>query len=108
AAWLKKRTHYVVTNRRAIAVQNAWQRKWPSCYLDSLPALIQDGSNGTGTLRFAQAQQYGLVREAGERAIALDLGEIPKFVDIEDVDFVYRLASDLRERARRQKPTFQN
>jgi hypothetical protein len=100
AAWLKKRTHYIVTNRRAIVVQNAWQRKVASCYLDSLPALIKDGGpNGTGTLRFAQAPPRWSRSPGRATWKARDLGEIPKFVDIEDVDLVYRLVSDLREKA---------
>jgi hypothetical protein len=32
--------------------------------------------------------------------------EVPSFVDTEDVDFVYRLISDLREKARAVKTTF--
>jgi len=43
ATWFKKRTHYAVANRRVIVVQNAWQRKVASCYLDSPPALTKEG-----------------------------------------------------------------
>jgi len=36
----------------------------------------------------------------------LSVGGVPTFVDIEDLDSVYRLVSDQRESARAAKPTF--
>ena len=107
AAWLKKRTHYAVTNRRVIVVQNGWQRKMASCYLDSLPALIKDGgSNGIGTLRFLQTPTIWARSRGWGAWNALNVEGMPTFVDTEDVDFVYRLISDLREKARTAKTTF--
>src|SRR5262249_44893360 len=38
AAWKKKRTHYAVTNRRVIVVQNGWKRLMASAYIDTLPS----------------------------------------------------------------------
>jgi hypothetical protein len=33
AAWKKKRTHYAVTNRRVIVVQDGWKRQMASTYI---------------------------------------------------------------------------
>ena len=57
AAWKKKRTHYAVTDRRVIVVQDGWNRQMVSAYIDALPTLIKEGgSDELGTLRFAQAE----------------------------------------------------
>jgi hypothetical protein len=103
AAWKKKRTFYAVTTRRVIAVQQSWRRQTVCTYIDTMPTLIREnGSNGTGTLRFAQweiehpgARQLGWVRFD-----LMAIGRVPTFVDIDDVDSVYRVVSDLREKAR--------
>jgi hypothetical protein len=57
AARKKKRTHYALTDRRVIVVQNGRKRQMASTYIDTLPSLIKEGgSKGVGTLRFAQAE----------------------------------------------------
>lgn len=57
AAWLKGRTHYAVTNRRVIVVQEGWKRQMAAAYLDSLPSLIKEGeSSGVGILRFGESR----------------------------------------------------
>jgi hypothetical protein len=104
AAWLKKRTHYAVTNRRVIVLQNARQRKIASCYLDSLPAWIKEGgSNGTSTLRFMQTPTIWARSRGWGAWNALNVEGMPTFVDTEEVEFVYRLISDLREKVRTAK-----
>ena len=97
AAWKKKRTHYGVTDRRVIVVQNGRTRKMSSAYIDTLPALIKEaGKDGSGTLRFTQAMPSG--RSGGASWDAMAMGALPTFVDIDDLDTVYRLVSDLREK----------
>lgn len=104
SAWKKKRTHYAVTNRRVIVVQNGWHRQMASAYLDSLPTLIKDGrSNGLGTLRFAQAESMWSGRRGWGAWDGMAVGNVPTFTDIDDVGYVYQLVSDLRERARTAK-----
>jgi hypothetical protein len=101
AAWLKGRTHYAVTNRRVIVVQEGWKRQLASAYLDSLPSIIKEGnSGGIGILRFGELQPMSSRNRGFGAWNGLSVGGIPTFVDIEDVDSVYRLVSDLRERAR--------
>ncbi len=97
AAWKKKRTHYGVTDRRVIVVQNGRTRQMSSAYIDTLPALVKEvGKDGSGTLRFTQAMPQG--RNGGASWNAMAVGAIPTFVDIDDLDAVYRLISDLREK----------
>ncbi len=104
AAWKKKRTHYAITNRRVIVVQNGWSRQMASAYLDSLPTLIKEGrSNGIGSLRFAQAESMWSGRRGWGAWDGMTVGNVPTFVDIRDIDYVYRLVSDLREKARTAK-----
>jgi hypothetical protein len=106
AAWKKKRTFYAVTTRRVIVVQQGWQRRVASTYIDTLPTLARENrSNGTGTLRFAQwevehprAQQLGWTRFD-----VMAIGRVPTFVDIDDVNSVYQLVSDLRGKAFAQR-----
>lgn len=108
AAWLKKRTFYAVTNRRTIVIQNGWNRQMASAYIDSLPTLIKEAnSNGLGTLRFSPGQPvWNGYRQRGWGAWnALAVGDVPTFVDIADVDSVYRLVSDAREKLQSVKAT---
>jgi hypothetical protein len=105
-AWKKKRTHYALTNRRVIVVQNGWKREMASAYLDSLPTLMKEGgSNGRGTLRFAQQDPMWSRGRGWSAWDAMAVGNVPTFVDIEDVDSVYRLVSDEREKSRGVKTT---
>jgi len=98
AAWKKRRTHYAVTNRRVIVVQDGWSRRAVSAYLDRLPTLIKDNApNGRGTLRFATGQPT-LSRQGGWGVWdGMSVGDVPVFRDINDVHSVYRLVSDQRE-----------
>jgi hypothetical protein len=103
AAWLKRRTHYAVTNRRVIAVQRNGGGRMASAYLDTLPMIVKEGrSGGVGTLRFAPSpvSQYG--RGSGIWN-SFAIRDTPVFLDIEDVDSVYKLTSGLREKARTVK-----
>jgi hypothetical protein len=106
-AWLKRRTYYAVTNRRVIVVQNGLQHKIASSYLDSLPTVTKEaGSNGAGLLRFSPAQPLWSNRRGWSAWNSMSVGDVPTFVDVEDVDSVYRLVSDLREKARTPQPAF--
>jgi hypothetical protein len=109
AAWKKKRRHYVVTDKRVIVVQNGWKKQMASAYLDTLPTLTkEEGSNGIGTLRFAPAEPMwsgGRRRGFGDWD-GMSVGSVPTFVDIDDVQSVYQLVSELREKARPAKTGF--
>jgi len=101
ASWKKKRTHYAVTNRRVIVVQNGWKHQMASAYIDTLPTLIkEDGPRGIGTLRFGQVESMWGERRGWGTWDGMAIGNVPTFLDIEDVDSVYRMVSDLRGKAR--------
>jgi hypothetical protein len=95
-AWLKKRTYYAVTNKRVIALQNGFSHRTVSSNLDSLTVVVEEGgSNGTGTLRFG-AQPNWNTRGWGMWNL-MTLTDTPTFVDIPDLDTVYRTVSNLCE-----------
>jgi len=105
-AWKKKRTYYAVTNRRVIVVQDGWNKQMASCYLDSLPNLIKEGGSGShGTLRFAPQESMWSGKRGWSAWDGMAVGNMPTFTDVEDVDSVYRLVSDLREKSRSAKGT---
>jgi len=100
AAWKKKRTHYAVTNRRVLVVQDAWKRYVASAYIDTLPTLIKESrAGGSGTLRFIPSLGIWSGRRGWDAWDAMAIGSIPIFMDIEDVDSIYRLVSEVREKA---------
>jgi hypothetical protein len=98
AAWKKHRTHYAVTNRRVIVVQDGWSRRLASAYLNTLPTLIKEiASSGRGTLRFATSEPTWSRRGGWGVWDGMSVGDVPVFRDIDDVDSVYHLVSDQRE-----------
>jgi hypothetical protein len=100
AVWKKKRTHYAVTNRRVIVVQDGWKHKVASAYIDTIPSLMKENrSREFGTLRFAQETMWS-GRDGWALWDRMAIRNVPTFMDIEDVDFVYRLVSGLREKVR--------
>jgi hypothetical protein len=99
ASWKKKRTYYGVTDRRVIVIQNAWSKQVTSAYIDTLPTLIKEsGRNGSGTLRFTQPISPWSGARGWGAWDGMSIGTVPTFVDIEDLDLVYRMVSDLREK----------
>lgn len=106
AAWRKKQTYYAVTNRRVIAVQGRGSRRVASAFLENLPGLAKEAiSNGAGTLRFSQT----ISGVNGNRGFGpwdpMALSDSPNFIDIDDVDSVYRLVSEGRDRLRAARST---
>lgn len=101
--WKKKQTHYAVTNRRVIVIQSGMRRQVVSAFLDTLPAVIKRvSSRGSGTLNFqAEANPYAV--RGWNSWDAMVLRAVPVFVDIDDVDSVYRLIYELREKSQSAK-----
>ena len=63
-AWLKRRTYYVVTDRRVLILQEGWtHRKISATYLQEIPNIEGEGT-ATGTLWFGP--KYPVI--AGPRA----------------------------------------
>jgi hypothetical protein len=113
--WLKGRTYYAVTNRRVIVLQKGWSQKIVAAYLDSLPALTKEGSgSGPGTLSFAPDTSFFSGFAGGTSSSrrnnwgawnSMSIGGTPIFRDIDNLDYVYHLLSDLREKARSSGPS---
>jgi hypothetical protein len=104
-AWKKKRTHYAVTNRRVLVVQQAPRRKMIAAYLDTLSSILKEAaSNGPGTLRFAPGESALSGLRGWDAWDSMAIGLTPIFRDIDDADYVYHLVSDLREKFRSSKP----
>jgi len=101
-AWLKRRTFYAVTNRRVLVVQEGWKRKISSTFLEAIPNVEREGVM-MGTLWFGT--KYPLIVGRSQRGRSLSrisIGDVPVFADIEDVDSVYRLVMELKEKARKE------
>ena len=87
-----------------------------SAFLDSLPALAKEGGGDRpGTLRFDQSSTSlfsgsGWTKRSGNRNSwaawnSMSIGDMPLFRDIDDLDYVYRLVSDLRDKAHPSPPS---
>ena len=101
-AWLKRRTFYAVTNRRVLVLQDGWKQKTITTYLGAIPTIEREGVT-TGTLWLGA--KYPVIAGRGQKTRDMSrfsLGNVPVFADIDDLDSVYRLITDLREKARNQ------
>ena len=107
-AWLKRRTYYAVTNRRVIVLQEGWKRKTSSTFLNAIPGIEREGT-ATGTLWFGPKFPIIGPRGARKRSMSrFSLDDVPVFADIEDVDSIYRLVTNLREKEARGPVTAQS
>jgi hypothetical protein len=98
-AWLKRRTFYAVTNRRVLVMQEGWKKKTSWAYISSIPTVGREGSN-IGTLWFGPKFPVMGGRGQNKRAMSrFSIGAVPVFADIDDLDSVYRMVLNLRERA---------
>lgn len=97
-AWLKRRTYYAVTNRRVLILQEGWKRKTSATFLGMIPNIEREGTS-TGTLWFGPKYPILAGRGQNKRSMSrFSIGEVPVFADIVDVDSVYRLVMDLRDK----------
>ena len=97
--WLKRRTYYAVTNRRALVVQEAWKRKTSWIYISLIPTIEREKGSTAGTLWFGP--KYPAFGGRGQKTRSMsrfDIGDVPVFADIDDQDTVYHMVLDLRER----------
>ena len=100
-AWLKRRTYYAVTNRRILVLQEGWKRKTNFMYLEAIPKIEREGTM-VGTLWFGE--KYPVLAGRGQKTRSMsrfDVGDVPVFADLDDVDGVQRLVQELREQARK-------
>jgi hypothetical protein len=103
-AWLKRRTYYAVTNRRVLVLQEGLKRKSNWTYLEAIPMIEREGAT-SGTLWFGEKRPIIVARGSKRKSRSMsrfDLGDVPMFADIADVDGVQRLVNELREKARKE------
>jgi hypothetical protein len=87
-----------VTNRRVLVLQEGWRRKSSSTFLEGIPKIEREGT-ATGTLWFGP--KYPVIAAKGRKTRDMSrfsVGNVPVFADIDDVDAVYRLIMDVREK----------
>jgi hypothetical protein len=104
-AWLKRRTYYAVTNRRVLVLQDGWKRKTSSIYISSIPTVEREGLT-QGTLWFGP--KFPVIAGRGQKTRSMSrfaIGDVPVFADIDDLESVYRLVLDMRDRAEQTKAT---
>ena len=88
-AWVRSRTDYAVTNKRAIIMRGPNVR---SLDLDRLPLVdMSESANGSGTLRFGEPMS--LLGRPGVGLWSPALDPTPQFVGIPDVRAVYGLVT---------------
>jgi hypothetical protein len=100
-AWRKSRTHYGVTNKRAVILNAGSTRKVTDRNLANLDSMsLSVRSDGIGTIQFSSATIWnpGLwARGPGRNnQIDIDLSQ-PVFYDIEDARHVYELIQAQRQ-----------
>jgi len=98
--WLKRRTYYGITNQRLIVLQEGTNPKRCSIGLNAISSIGWSGSF-IGTLRFGTRQPIVAGRgQKNQNASPFTVGNVPVFVDIDDVQSVCRLVQDLAEKAK--------
>lgn len=98
-AWLKRRTYYAITDRRVLFLQEGFRRKSRIFYLDSIGEFQREGSL-TGTIWLGSKPPLFTSRNQSRRSwSAVDVSApVPALVDVADVDTIYRLLLDLRQK----------
>lgn len=98
-AWLKRHTYYAVTDRRILLLQEGLKRKTRAVFLDAVGEIQRDGSS-TGSIWLGSTSAIfgGRYRQNRSMSFVNIYGEGPVFADIDDVDSVYRLILDLRQK----------
>jgi len=98
-AWVKRRTYYAVTSRRVLVLQEGWKRKTCSIFLSAIPTIEREGE-ASGTVWFGP--KYPVISGRGQKTRSMSrfaVADTPVFADIDDVDSVYRMVMDLRDKA---------
>jgi hypothetical protein len=100
-AWLKRHTYYAVTNLRVLILQEGWKRQTQFSFLDSIPEISREGDD-VGTLWLgAKLPVFGgrgtKTRDWSRFGVS---DGVPTLADIDNVDSVYHLILELREKSR--------
>jgi hypothetical protein len=97
-AWLKRRTYYAVTDRRVLIFQEGLTQRSNTIYIEAIPSIEREGDL-TGTLWFGPKLPIMGYRGSAKRDISrFALGDVPVFADIDDVNFVFSLVTELKQK----------
>jgi len=99
--WLRRRTHYSITNERAVSLAAVKGGRILSLDLDSLTHLSKSvRSDGTGTVRLGKRSPWANNQDNTGLDVPMYLSNRqkppPVFYDIPDADRVYELITSLR------------
>jgi len=104
--WLKRRTYYGITNRRSLFLQQSYERKSRVVYLDTLSEIEHEGST-TGRIWLGPRGPMVGGRSQSRSLSAVNIsGAVPVLTDIDDVEAVYHLILDLRQKMTPSKREF--
>jgi hypothetical protein len=107
-AWLKRRTYYAITDRRILLLQEGFKRKIRAVYLDSVTEIQREGSSAGSLWLGPKTSMFSGRSRSSQSWSFLNIdAAVPLLADIDDVESVYRLILDLRQKhsdARRNSP----
>jgi len=97
--WIKRRTHYAVTDHRVLALTLGLTRRLEALELNSIPAISRSiHPDGTGTLWFGNAPWWLMLFGNSSMELLAPSGSVPVvFYDIRDAARVYELVNRMRE-----------
>lgn len=103
--WLRRRTHYFVTNERAVSLIKVKAGRILSLDLERLTALRKSvRKDGVGTIQLEKQSPWANSRDNNGLDVIMYLSRRqrppPVFYDIRDADRVYELIDELRREGR--------
>jgi hypothetical protein len=95
----KRRTYYGLTNQRVMVLQGGRRRRFTSATLVSIPNIDKSvGKNGIGNITFGPfPAQFATTANSWNSA---NVAGVPRFIDVENADSVYRMICDAQNHAR--------
>jgi len=103
--WKKKRTYYAVTDRRVLILTALFSRSLQAVYIDTIPSIHKSVRFGRGTITFGNRSFWSsMYANTGMGFFGWGYGkEVPTFYDIKDVDKVFDLVNELRNKEERKE-----
>lgn len=98
--WKRKNTFYAVTTRRVLILTTLFTRSLQAVFIDTIPTVHKSARFGRGTITFGNRNFWSsLYANTGMGIFGWPYGkESPTFYDIKDVNKVFDLVNDLRNK----------
>lgn len=100
-AWKTRNTFYAVTDKRVMVLSRLIGRNLETAYINSLPGINKSvRSNGTGTIIFGNFPAFSSLdtNQIFRQNYIGSQSKAPIFYDIKDVNQVYELVNELRNK----------